>query len=355
MVNKTEIGAYYFPGWGREYNEWGIVKFAKPYFEGHYQQKVPLEGYYDDNNPETIRRQIKNASENGVDAFIFDWYWKNGKMELRKPLDLFLQNSGDMKFAVMWPWKKSKKNLPVSPGEIWASENERWVETSPQDFTNLMKFCNENYFSRENYWKVEGRPYFVMYFVEGFSNMLGKEKLKEIILEGKEFFRNRKLAEPYIVGVMTSAILNSAPRDFGFDALTGYNLLPDFTKEMKDMGVVLQDYETLANQRVLDWRKLSNLSQLPFSPSISVGWDATPRGIRVKELSTKLGFPWSPIVINGSPKKFAEFLEQGVSFANESTGRVHICAWNEWSEGAYLEPDKKHGFAYLESIRKLRK
>lgn len=60
----------------------------------------------------------------------------------------------------------------------------------------------------------------------------------------------------------------------------------------------------------------------------------------------------SGTIFKGStPQKFEYYLakqiERSIEMGNEF---LFINAWNEWSEGAYLEPDNKYGYAYINAI-----
>ena len=60
------------------------------------------------------------------------------------------------------------------------------------------------------------------------------------------------------------------------------------------------------------------------------------------------------VIVNSTPEKFEKYLRQLIKIS-EAQGKqfVFLTAWNEWGEGAYLEPDEEYGYAYLDVIKRL--
>ena len=94
------------------------------------------------------------------------------------------------------------------------------------------------------------------------------------------------------------------------------------------------------------WRKLLKYARSKntsnFFHGAFVGYDDSPRR----------GKNRARIVTGGTPEKFCNYLRQIIEIS-ESQGKdfLFLTAWNEWSEGAYLEPDALNGFKYLEAIK----
>src|SRR3954462_3729910 len=84
-TKKYEVAVYYFPNYhmdsinerwhGKGWTEWDLVKIAKPRFKGHLQPKVPSWGYFNEADPRWAAKEIDLATDNGIDVFIYDWYW----------------------------------------------------------------------------------------------------------------------------------------------------------------------------------------------------------------------------------------------------------------------------------------
>lgn len=350
----VEICAYYYPGWhdrpDASYSEWDLVRNAQPYFDGHYQPRIPLGGYYDDTQRSTVEAQAALALRYGIDAFIFLWYWKRGRIELEESLNQFTHIKSSMRFSLMWCWKMPKADLPAVPGRESELERQRWVETDAQDFARMIDHCCARYFSNPGYRTVDGKPILLLYSVEGFQAQLGDEQLRAMLRAGRQRAQAAGLPGLYLVGVTKSTV---DVGDLGFDALTGYNSILDPTEN----GPYVKDYADLVPRRVRAWQEMSRLNALPYMPSVSPGWDATARGVRVERLYAELDFPWVPIVDRSTPESFGDFLHAAYDWIGESGQLpfIHLCAWNEWSEGAYLEPDQKYGDAYLAKIRDVRR
>src|SRR3954471_18679007 len=111
-----EVAVYYFPNYhvdsinekwhGKGWTEWDLVKAAKPRFEGHLQPKIPSWGYFDEADPKWATKEIDLAADNGIDVFIYDWYWyETTGPYLQDGLEksfLKTRNNKRLKFALMW-------------------------------------------------------------------------------------------------------------------------------------------------------------------------------------------------------------------------------------------------------------
>jgi hypothetical protein len=79
-------------------------------------------------------------------------------------------------------------------------------------------------------------------------------------------------------------------------------------------------------------------------PGVVPGWDNTARRQD------------NPYTLDGSdPGAFKAWLEHSFNTVRDlnppGERYVFINAWNEWAESAYLEPDARHGHAYLAAVR----
>ena len=138
-------------------------------------------------------------------------------------------------------------------------------------------------------------------------------------------------------------------RDHGFDAVFAYNsgLRSDFEKTVaKDKPTL--DYSFMMENQKYCWDRIAEQG-MPFAPSITLGMDVAPRWSR------QLKYPWDyqktgyyPIVVNNTPERIGEMMKQALAMNSDT---VIINAWNEWTEGMSLIPEKHLGSAYLDEIK----
>ena len=92
---------------------------------------------------------------------------------------------------------------------------------------------------------------------------------------------------------------------------------------------------------------------VPYYPNVTMGWDPSPRTVQTEPF-TPSGYPHTATLSGNTPEAFRRaLLETRKYLDGRPAGQriLTINAWNEWTEGSYLEPDKISGMAYLDAIR----
>lgn len=352
----VKIAAYIYPGWNscpeRDKNfppgwsEWDLVLKAKPAFDGHIQPKKPLHGPYDDALPETARWQINLALEYGIDLFVYGFFWSRGKRVFEKPLDYaFLQSSTGFPFALMWANRMPRGILPIKAVRGPVIHPSRYVYTDEQDFLDLIKFVAHNYFVLPNYFRLDNKPLFSIFDSTFFIRQMGVSNTASALEKANHYVMKLGFHGIHFMALNPAPAFITDYKRAGFDSVSHYVLLPEWK------GAYRQDYSILMEKRSKEWNGYQQKSLLPYFPSVSPGWDATPRGVAFGQEKPKR-YPWWPVVTGQSPKLFKAFLEKALEFANQN-GRemVFIASMNEWSEGHYLEPDNIFGYEWLKAVK----
>ena len=375
MSRKKEVFAIYFPSWnpdrhygewyGRGFSEWELVKTTRPLFDGHEQPKVPEWGYFDESDPVWMEKQIDLAADNGITGFMFDWYWYDGDEFLEKPLnEAFLKapNRNRLKFFLMWAnhnwgvWPALENDFRAMNGnENQSSRLFLEIKHSEEDLRKVMDYSCKKYFSCENYWKIDGKPVYSFYNCNTLFKFIEPADVLRIINEVA-----RENGFPGIYTLMNIGCCNDNEyycgwgripkmRDHGFDAVFAYNsgLRSDFEKTVAPDKPTL-DYSFMMENQKFCWDRIAEQG-MPFVPSITLGLDVAPRWSR------KLTYPWDyvktgyyPIVVNNTPERIGKMLEQAFDMDSDA---VIINAWNEWTEGMYLIPEKHIGTTMLDTVR----
>ena len=341
--------------WEKGFTEWMACRRAKPLFEGHNQPRVPLnQNYYDLSVKENIRWQMDLAKEYGIDGFAIYQYYSCGSKLLDVPTEMIRDDpSLDLPFFLYWAnesWRKT-----------WFGQNNTvvWEQKygTEADWKAQFDYCYE-FFKDDRYIKIDGMPVYAIYNAWAVPDMdhvidLWNGWAREKGLPGIFFVKTIARHDSEERGKFSATVTREPNYTFTHDegfvekvkrVVKGRTV--DFINKKflldRGKGIVM----TKASYDMI-WEKIIK-REVP-DEHVFLGafcdWDNSPR----KSYN-------SIIMLGTTAEKFNKYFKRLIRKAqNVGSPMIVINAWNEWAEGAYLEPDEKNGFALLNAIKEAKK
>lgn len=324
---------------GKGFSEWTNVTKAIPQFTGHNQPQLPIDvGFYDLSTDKVMYRQIELAKNYGIYGFCFHYYWFSGKRLMEKPIFNYLNNKElDLPFCLCFANENWSKNWDGGDKEVLIEQ--KFLEDDPKQFAqDIMPF-----FEDERYIKINNKPILVVYKHQLFK----KEILKNFVYELNKKAKENGLDGVYLIMAKTQDI-ETNPEEFFMDAVVEFppHIIDRYAKQ-----VIKKTYlNPFFNGRVFDMEEFIKNQEFLYETDFKLyktvfpSWDNTARkaytGASVFEISPELYKKWLKDCINWTKEN-----------NNKDEQFIFINAWNEWAEGAHLEPDQKYGYAYLQATK----
>lgn len=344
--------------WGAGFTEWRNVARARPRFAGHHQPHTPERlGFYDLRLAQTRAAQAELAREHGIHGFCYYHFWFNGRRLLEQPLDAVLASGRpDFPFCICWANENWTRRWDGGDHQVLLG----------QDYANYDVDahidCLAKAFTDPRYIRVEGRPLFVVY------NPAAIPDLAQRVGQWRSSARRHGIADLYLCAALSvrndldAAALYAA----GFDAVIDFMPRPD-VRGPRRLGNLLRYLGPRAvnkflrrrgwDRRLSCWPVLNRFHYRNLVRASTRRWahrdDLIPCVLPSWDNSARKRVD-ADVYQNDDPSAYGRWLAAAVAAAGRRpTGQqlVFINAWNEWAEGCHLEPDTRHGLAFLEQTR----
>lgn len=361
---KTKILAIYLPQfhtipendnwWGKGFTEWTNVKRGVPFYPGHYQPREPLyDDYYDLTDLKVLERHTRLAKKAGISGFCFYHYYFAGKKLLEKPIENYRDNSKvKFPYCLIWANQSWERTWYRATADKTVLLQQEYGEK--KDWENQFYYLLD-FFKDERYIKIDNKPVYIIYVPQ------------DIRLRNQMFAVWNKLAEEngfkgiYLIAMYTG--YGKDNRKNLYDAYLEFeplSLMRDDKSYRKYLDRWKKGHVNAVRKEACDFlnwiwirnaytysylcraiEKKAKQSDAKTFSGVFAGWDNTPR-------KDEAG-----IIVGGSdPKKFHGHLVNMLRLSEKNKKEfIFLNAWNEWSEGAYLEPDKKYGYGYLKALK----
>jgi hypothetical protein len=204
-----------------------------------------------------------------------------------------------------------------------------------------MSRCLAGYLRPPLYLRLDTRPLVV---VADANDEAASDSIADPL---RNWARKKGIGDLHLVSLKPSG--SAEVPEPGFDAVIDF--LPDHDRAM-DITQTYPGVDPGFRGRICDWRDVAETSwkeggELSSSRLLSVcaGWDDTPvAGDR------------AAVYVGASPDLFQLWVDRAISqtaaaHRNESERLLFVNAWNDWLNGAVVEPDEKAGFGNLCAIR----
>lgn len=324
--------------WGSGFTEWTNVVKARPSYLGHYQPHLPADlGFYDLRTADALARQAKLARRYGIEGFCVYYYNFGSRRLLGATLDTVRANP-DLPFHWCLCWANENWTKHWDGGA-----NEVLIEQSYDHATIDSIIADATAQAADpRYLRVSGRPIFLVYRPLQLPDAPG------FAAACRAGFLRAGFPGVHLVYVesMEAVDRKLRPSDLGFDACVefpphGRAVPAETTAQIIKPGWAGYRYDYPQTVRAFCRR-----DSVPYAryPAVFPSWDNTPRQ------------PLQGTSFDGAtPEAFRVYVEEKIDeirqFLLNDERLLFINAWNEWAEGAHLEPDTGFGHRWLEALR----